>query len=349
MVPTIFEEHLSKTLSKIDKNLEITNLAWPFEIRKEPPTVDPEITEYAGSAEELEGMVSDEDVILVHIAPVTRGMVEKVRNLKIVGCARAGPVNVNVRAATERGIPVLYTPGRNAEAVADYTLGLIIAEARNIVRAGTALKQGVWRSDYYRYDLSGPELSSKTIGIIGYGAVGVMVGDRAKGFGMRVVAYDPYVSGEKMVKHGVSKVELDELLRSSDIVTIHVPLTPETRGLVGEREISSMKPNAYLINTARGGVIDEAALYNALREKRIKGAALDVFEREPLARDSPLLDLDNITLTPHIAGASTDVAHRAAQMLSDDIERIITGEAPRFCINWDRVSKGYAKTRAEVS
>lgn len=339
MRSAIFETHLYESLSNIDRNLEIRGVEWPFEIRKEPLRLDPEITEYAGSAEELEGMVSDEHVILVHLAPVTKDIIEKVGNLKIVACARGGPVNVNIRAATEKGIPVLYTPGRNAEAVAEYTMGLILTEARNIARAATALRQGVWQSDYYRYDVCGPELLGKTLGIIGCGEVGMMIVDRAKGFGMKVIAYDPYVPDEKMTKHGVSKVELDELLRSSDVVTIHVRLTPQTRGLIGEREISLIKPTAYLINTARGGVLDEAALHNALKERRIKGAALDVFEKEPLAPDNPLLNLDNITVTPHIAGASTDVAHRAAQMLSDDIKRIVKGETPKFCMNWAMLTK----------
>lgn len=334
MLPKVFERHLRETLSEVVRDLEIRSVEWPFEIKKEPPPVDPEITEYAGSPEELERLIADEDVILVHLAPVTRGMIEGDKNLKIVGCARGGPVNVNVSAATERGIPVLFTPGRNAEAVAEYTMGLILAESRNIVRAGAALKDGVWRADYYRYDLSGPELSGKTVGIIGYGAVGRIIGELAKGFGMKVIAYDPYVSEDEMRQRNVKKVELEELLRSSDIVTIHVRLTPETRNLIGERELSMMKPDTYLINTSRGGIVDEMALYHALKGKRLKGAALDVFEREPLPRDSPLLTLDNITITPHIAGASTGVAHRAAKMLSEDIRRIIIGEAPKFCKNW---------------
>lgn len=335
MLPSVFEKHLRETLSNVVKDLEIRSVEWPFEIRKEPTPVDPEITEYAGSPEELERLVTDEDVILVHLAPVTKGMIEGDKNLKIVGCARGGPVNVNISAATEKGIPVLFTPGRNAEAVAEYTMGLILAESRNIVRAGAALKEGMWRADYYRYDLSGPELSGKIIGIIGYGAVGRMVGELAKGFGMKVIAYDPYVPEDEMHRRGVKKTDLEELLNSSDIVTIHVRLTPETRNLIGEKELSMMKPDAYLINTSRGGIIYENALYHALKEKRLRGAALDVFEKEPLPHDSPLLTLDNITVTPHIAGASMGVAHRAARMLSEDIKRIIIGEPPKFCKNWE--------------
>ena len=337
MLPSVFERYLRETLSDVVEDLEIRSLEWPFEIRKEPTPLDPEITEYAGSPEELERLVRDEDVILVHLAPVTRGMIEGNENLKIVGCARGGPVNVNISAATGRGIPVLFTPGRNAEAVAEYTMGLIIAESRNIVRAGAALKEGIWRADYYRYDLSGPELSGKTLGVIGYGAVGLLVGELAKGFGMKVVAYDPYVPEEEMRRRGVEKMDLEDLLRSSDIVTIHVRLTPETRNLIGERELSLMKPDAYLVNTSRGGVVDETALYNALKAKKLKGAALDVFEKEPLPRESPLLTLDNITVTPHIAGASTSAAHRAAQMLSNDIKSIITGKTPQFCKNWNEL------------
>ncbi|MEM2123440.1 MAG: 2-hydroxyacid dehydrogenase [Candidatus Bathyarchaeia archaeon] len=336
MLPSIFENHLRETLSDIAGDLEIRSVEWPFELRKASP-VDPEITEYAGSPDKLEELVSDDDVILVHLAPVTRGMVEKDKNLKIIGCARGGPVNVNISAATEKGVPVLFTPGRNARAVAEYTMGLILAESRNIVRAGSALRGGTWRADYYSYNLSGLELSGKTMGIIGYGAVGIMLGELAKAFGMKVLAYDPYIPDEEMHLRGVEKVGLEELLRSSDIVTIHVRLTPETRNLIGERELSMMKPEAYLINTSRGGTLDEKALYNALKEKKLRGAALDVFEEEPLPSGNPLLMVDNITVTPHIAGASIDAAHRAAQMLSEDIKNIIVGEAPKFCKNWNEL------------
>jgi D-3-phosphoglycerate dehydrogenase len=281
--------------------------------------------------------VRDEYAILVHLSPVIRWMIEGNENLKTMGCTRGGPVKVNVSAATGRSIPVLFTLRRNAEALAEYTMSSIIGESRNIVRARAALKEGIWRADYYRYDLSGSELSGKTLGVIGYGAVGLLIGELAKGFGMKAIAYDPYVPEEEMHRRGVEKMDLEDLLRSSDIVTIHVRSTPETRNLIGERELSLMKPGAYIINTSRGEVVDETALYNALKAKKLKGAALDVFEKEPLPHESPLLTLDNITVTPHIAGASTSAAHRAAQMLSNDIKSIITGKTPQFCKSWNEL------------
>jgi D-3-phosphoglycerate dehydrogenase len=227
----------------------------------------------------------------------------------------------------------LFTPGRNADAVADYTLGMILAETRNIARGDASLKQGLWRADFYKYDLSGPELSGKTLGLVGIGSVGTKVCARAKAFGMRVLAYDPYVPEEKTQSMGAEAVDLGTLLKQSDFVSIHAPLTSETKGLIGSKELSQMKRTAYLINTSRGKLVNENALVEALVEKKIAGAALDVFESEPLDPKSPLLRLSNVTITPHIAGASKDVAHRAAQMLADDVLRILLKQKPLFCAN----------------
>ena len=333
MSGAIFKEHLSATLTGIDTDLKIRTIEWEFDLKSVPLASDPSIREYAGSDEELLPLVQNSDALLVHFAPVTSGMIQSARILKIIGCARGGPVNINVQAATRRRIPVLFTPGRNADAVADYTLGMILAETRNIARADASLKQGAWRADFYRYDLSGPELSGKTLGLVGIGSVGAKVCARARAFGMTVLAYDPYVPAENVRSLGAEKVELDTLLERSDFVSAHARLTFETRKLIGAKQLSLMKPTAYLVNTSRGQLVDENALVEALVQKRVAGAALDVFENEPLDPRSPLLRLPNVTVTPHIAGASKDVAHRAAQMLADDIKRILLKEKPVFCAN----------------
>ena len=223
-----------------------------------------------------------------------------------------------------------YTPGRNARAVAEFTFGLILSLTRNIVRAHERLRRGIW-SEYH--EMSGPELFEKTIGIIGFGHIGRLVASIARGFGMKILVYDPYVEKSTISALGYKLVELDTLLKESDIITIHARLTRETEKMIGEREFSLMKKTAYIINTSRGRIIDQRALYKALKNRQIAGAALDVFEIEPLPPDDPLLSLENIVLTPHIAGSSTEVADRAAKMISEDLKRILTGGRPKYCIN----------------
>ncbi len=335
MEPRVFSSIVEDVLRRNGLNAEVRAVEWPFKGYQKGRLmgVKREIREFAGDPGKLASMVGDIDVLLVHVAPVTKEVLEAAGRLKVVGCARGGPVNVDVDAATMMGVPVIYTPGRNAEAVADYTMGLILAMSRNIVRAHVKLKEGVWSEEFYEYRHCGDELSGKTLGLVGLGRVGVEVARRAKAFGMRVISYDPYVSREAMASHGVEKTELETLLRESDFVSIHARLTPETRHMIGERELRSMKPTAVLVNTARGEIVDEKALIKALREGWIAGAALDVFEREPLPPGHPLLEFENVIVTPHIAGASRETVRRSARMLAEDTARILKGERPRFCMN----------------
>jgi D-3-phosphoglycerate dehydrogenase len=335
MKPSILESHLRDTLQPICKDLDIDSVEWEFEDygSARPIPTDPGLKEYAGSPEKLSSLVVNVDILVVHLAPVSSGVLKAGNRLKIVGCCRGGPVNVNARAATLKKIPVLFTPGRNADAVADYTIGMILAESRNIARGHADLKRGLWRTDLYDYDISGPELAGKTLGIVGIGSIGLKVAERAKGFGMKILAYDPYVAEERIEAAGVKCVDLETLFSRADFVTIHARATPETKGMIGKKILSLMKGTSYLINTSRGDLVDEAALYEALKTRRIAGAGLDVFEKEPLRIDSPILALDNVTVTPHIAGASKEVAHRAAQIMADDIERILAGKKPLYCAN----------------
>jgi D-3-phosphoglycerate dehydrogenase len=343
MKTSIVSEIVKEALETVGLSAEITQVEWEFKGYQlgRRLGIKKELREFAGNPEELARLVKDVEVLIVHVAPVTSEVIEAGEKLKIIGCARGNPVNVDVDAATTKNIPVIYTPGRNAEAVADYTIGLIIAYMRNIINAHQLLKKGIWNDEFYSYDLCGHELSSLTLGLIGFGRVGLEVAKRARAFNMKVIAYDPYVSHDVMEKVNVEKKEsLEDLLVEADIVSIHTRLTPETFHMIGERELKIMKNTALLINTARGEVVDEKALIKALKEKWIMGAALDVFESEPLSSDNPLIRLDNVILTPHIAGASKETVHRAAKMLSEDIVRILRGEKPLRCAN----SEVFAKT-----
>lgn len=338
----VFSQVVGRTLRESGVDAEILEVEWQFKgyQRGRMMGVKRELREFAGDPRELAKLVGDVDALLVHVAPVTKEVLEAGKRLKVVGCARGGPVNVDVDAATMMGIPIINTPGRNAEAVADYTLGLILAHSRNIARAHLLLKQGKWSDEFYDYDVCGHELSGMVLGMVGLGRIGVEVAKRAKAFGMRVIAYDPYISEEKMRECGVEKrEELEEVLRESDFLSIHARLTSETRHMIGERELKMMKPTAILVNTARGEIVDEDALVKALKEGWIAGAALDVFESEPLPPGHPLTKLENVTLTPHIAGASKETVYRAARMLGEDTARVLRGERPRYCVNPDVFSR----------
>ena len=319
------------------KNFEIEIQSMEWELRNYQKQrikgIMKEVKEFTGSPEQLIPYVSDTNILIVHVAPVTLEVMKAAKNLMIIGCLRANPVNVDVDAATSLHIPVLYAPGRNAVAVAEFVVGAIIAHIRNIIRASTLLRQGFWGYEFYYYNQAGYELSGKTIGIIGFGKVGREVAVRAKAFGMSVLVYDPYVSPDLIEKFGYRWTTLEHLLVESDIVSIHCTLTEETYHLIGEKELKKMKSNAIIVNTARGGIIDESALINALKNKTIGGAILDVFENEPLPPNNPFVELDNVTILPHIAGASKEVVYRASSMIAEDVERILEGRKPLYCMN----------------
>jgi D-3-phosphoglycerate dehydrogenase len=234
---------------------------------------------------------------------------------------RGGTENVDVPWATSRGIGVLNTPGRNARAVAECTLGLILSEIRNIARSHAALKAGQWRRDYPNH-MAIPELNEKTVGLIGYGEVGRLVARYLAAFGSRIVAYDPYAKGDP---RPAELVDLPTLLRQSDVVSLHARLSDASRGLMGAREFALMKPSAVLVNTARSGLIDEQALVEALAQRRIMGAALDVFDVEPLPADHPLLALDNVTITPHLAGSTIDAFHNSPARMAVHLRNLLSG------------------------
>jgi D-3-phosphoglycerate dehydrogenase len=204
--------------------------------------------------------------------------------------------------------------GRNANAVAEFTLGLIIGEMRNIARADGAMRDGLWYNRVVEPERCF-ELTGKTIGLVGFGAIAQRLAELLAGFGMRILAYDPFVPAETFAALNAESVAIDAVFAESDVVSIHARLLPETEGLVGARELGLMKPSAYLINTARAGLVDEGALLGALQEKRIAGAAIDVFWREPLPTDSPWLELDNLTVTSHLAGTTIDSLYYSVELV----------------------------------
>ncbi len=261
------------------------------------------------------------EILVTQFAPIGRRLLEAATRLKVIGVLRGGTENVDVPWATSRGIGVLNTPGRNARAVAECTLGLILSEIRNIARSHAALKAGQWRRDYPNHRAI-PELNERTVGLIGYGEVGRLVARYLAAFGSRIVAYDPYVQGDP---RPAELVDLPTLLRQSDVVSLHARLTEASRGLLGAREFALMKPSAVLVNTARSGLIDEPALIEALAQRRIMGAALDVFDVEPLPADHPLLALDNVTITPHLAGTTIDALHNSPGRMAVHLRNLLAG------------------------
>lgn len=294
-----------------------------------------EIKEYAGTPDQIIPYVSDADVIAVHVGPISQSVIDAAPKLKLIACARGGPVNVNVKYATKRRIPVVYTPGRNADAVADLTIGMMIIQARNICEAAWDMKQdsafafGSERRPAY----VGTELSGKTLGLVGLGAVGRRVVRRALAFDMEVLVHDPYVTPDLIEEVGAKPKHVDELLAESDFVSLHMRLTAETENFINRETLAKMKPTAYLINTARGGVVDEQALYDALSNGKIAGAALDVLCEEPPSKDNLLPKLDNVTVLPHIGGQTKEINERGAVMVVEDIMAFLAGNKPKRVIN----------------
>lgn len=281
------------------------------------------------------------DIIIAEMEPVSKRVIEAAgAGLRLIGAARADPVNVDMALARTRNILVLHTPARNARPVAELTLGLMIVLARRILPADQFIRQGRWRADHrwgpHRL-FEGPGLAGMTLGLVGYGSVGRQVARRAQAFDMHILVYDPYV---RSVEPYVSLVSLEELLRRSDFVSLHAAVTSETTGLINASALQLMKPSAYLINTARAALVDEQALYQTLVEKRIAGAALDVYWQEPPPPDSRWFALNNVVLTPHLGGATPETPRNHATMLVEDIERFLKGERPLHLANpevWDQL------------
>ncbi len=289
---------------------------------------------------ELASLVNEvgADVLVVESDFVTRDTIERC-DLRIIASCRDDPYNVDVKAATAKGIPVIYAPRRNTVSVAELTIALMLAAMRRVVRADRLLRSGSVKYasakefiDVYNATL-GFELYGKKVGIIGLGAIGFEVARRLRAFGVEILVYDPYVDSERVKAVDGRIVSMEELFRESDVVTVHCKLTPETAGMIREEHFSVMKPTAFFVNLARGAIVDEDALFKALKEGWIAGAALDVVRQDPAQSDNRFLALDNVVLTPHIGGNTQDVIRRQSLMVAEDIERILKGERPKNILN----------------
>lgn len=307
-------ETVYKHLSEIAEIETIEHPFYPLEAKDEHKLVE---------------QLKDARALFMRTGNLTKRVIDGISNLGIISVHGAGLDQVDVKAATARGIYVTNAPGGNANAVAEYTFGLLLALSRRIVRGDRLVREGRWAEAIF----TGFELQDKVIGIVGLGYVGEKVARIAHGFNMVIIGYDPYVPMEKFRKAGVTPVGLKSLLSEADIVTLHIPITDQTRHLIGEDELDLMKKTAVLVNTARGACVDESALYKVLKEGRIAGAALDAFQIEPIPLDNSLLTLDNVIVSPHMAGVTHEVRPPIADMACGDIARFLKGERPRFIGN----------------
>lgn len=284
--------------------------------------------------EELKKDIGKYDALIVRSATkATADIISAAKKLKVIGRAGSGLDNVDKIAATKQGIVVMNTPGGNTITTAEHTVALLLSMARKIPQATASMKQGKWEKKKFM----GVELYNKTLGIIGLGNIGSHVAKMAQGMGMKVITYDPYLSEEKAKTLGVEVVNLNELFKEADFITNHIPLTNETRGLISEKSIAKMKKGVMIINAARGGVVDEKALYDALKSGKVAAAALDVFEKEPPA-ESPLLELDNFICTPHLGASTEDAQENVAIAVSNQIVDYLVYGTIRNAVNFPSVS-----------
>lgn len=282
------------------------------------------------SPEGLLNEVGKYDALVVRSrTKVTKEVIKKGKNLKVIGRAGVGVDNIDVSEATKRKIPVVNAPGGATVSVAELTIAHILSLSRHLTKSDSSMKKGEW----LKKNLKGTELAGKTLGLIGSGRIAQHVAKIANALGMGVVVYSPHINQEKADEMN-AKMEKNvrKLVSESDFLSLHIPHTPETHYLINEELLSLMKPTSFIINCARGGVIDESALYDALKKGRIKGAALDVYESEP-PKNSPLLTLDNVVFTPHL-GASTEEAQiRAGTVTAEQVLKVLNNEKPDFCVN----------------
>lgn len=299
-----------------------------FEVKVAP---DPSVETVKREIKGVEGVV-------VRTAPFTREIIEAADSLKVIARHGVGVDNIDIQAATEKGILVLNTPNANAVSVAEHTIVAIGALAKRMLSMDRATREGNWetRNEYRAIDLDG-----KILGLIGVGRIGSLVAKKAAAaFGMKVIAYDPYVKPEVAQEAGITLVnEPSEVFKNADVVSLHTPLTPETRGFVNAERLAMMKPTAFLVNFSRGEVVDEKALYEALKKGTIAAAALDVFQQEPPQKDNPLFTLDNVLLSPHSAALTKECVIRMATGAAEGVRDVLTGKEPKWVVNREVLGK----------
>src|SRR5262245_31087250 len=296
------------------------------QLRDEGHEVD--IRENLSPDDLLTAMPGAHALVIRSATKVTREVLEAGSDLVVVGRAGIGLDNVDVEVATERGVMVANAPQSNTLSTAEHTMAMLLAMARNVPQASAALRDGRWERSRW----TGVELSDKTLGIIGLGRIGKLVAQRAMAFGMRLLAYDPFVSEDRARQINVTLVDLDRLMAESDFVTLHLVKTPDTVGLIGKDLLARSKPGIRIVNVARGGVIDEAALAEAIRSGQVAGAAIDVFAEEPTT-DSPLFELDQVVVTPHLGASTEEAQDKAGDTIAEQVSLALRGEFVPFAVN----------------
>jgi D-3-phosphoglycerate dehydrogenase len=299
--------------------------------------IDAEVIEKECSEEQdVIDFARDADAVLTARAPLTRNVVEKLSKCKVIGRFGAGTDNVDHEAATEKHIVVVYVPDFCIEEVSNHALMFILACAKKLIQLDRSVREGRWG-----FELLPPmaAIANQTLGLVGFGRIARVLARKVQPLGMKVLAHDPYVSQEVFEKYDVARVALEHLLRESDYVSLHTPLTEETKGLIWARQLGMMKPSAYLINCARGAVVDERALIDVLKNNAIAGAAVDCLDLEPPAPDNPLLSMENVILTPHSAAYSDAAIDFLRRKIVTQVADVLMGRKPEFVRNPDVLRK----------
>jgi len=293
-----------------------------------------EVDEAAGTEDQMIEALDGMHVCLTQLAPLTERILDACPDLQLFAVSRGGPVNANLEAATAHGVAVTFAPGRNATATAEYTVGMMLAALRGIADGHVGVGEGRWDASRFVFLTTGLELEGTTVGLVGAGAIGSRVARILLGFGARVLVFDPYAEPGSL-PHGATSVSLDELLAAAQVVSLHARVTPENRGMIGAGQLAAMPQGSVLVNCARGALVDHAALADALLSGHLFAAGLDVFDIEPLPADHPLRSAPNVVMTPHLAGASQQVARNACRMVAAEADRFRRGEPPVHCANPD--------------
>ncbi|MEU6674931.1 2-hydroxyacid dehydrogenase [Streptomyces sp. NPDC046925] len=333
--PGLFAEAVRAAAGELPLDVRELQFPWPHT----PFGPVAEVIEASGSEEEMIEALRGVRICVTEHGPLTERILAACPDLELFCTSRGGPVNANLEAATKHGVAVCYAPGRNATATAEHTLTLLLAAARGVGDTHTDLREGTWRGDYYDYDNCGIEIEGATVGLIGYGAIGSRVAKVLRALGADILVHDPYVRPDAL--EGVAEqVSLDELLRRSRVVSLHARVTDETKGMIGRAQIAAMPRGSILVNCARGALLDYDAACDALESGHLAGAGFDVFPEEPLPADSRLLTAPGVVLTPHIAGGSRQVAHKAAGIAAAEVGRFLRGEPLAHCANPEVIRAG---------
>ncbi|MGW8379287.1 2-hydroxyacid dehydrogenase [Streptomyces sp. ODS28] len=322
VAPELFADALREGAPDRDLAFRTLRTHWPVE----PFGPVGGVQEASGTEEQVIEALGDAEIALTQMAPFTRKVFEAAPNLKMIGVCRGGPVNVDLKAATEHGVRVSFAPGRNAAAAAEFAVGLMLAAMRRIPAADADLKKNVWRGDFYAYENAGIELEGATVGLVGYGAIGARVARVLNAFGARVLVHDPYTDKAKAEADGVELTELDDLLSRSRVISLHARLTPETKHLLNAENLKLVPHGTVLVNSARGGLLDYAPLPALLESGQLGALAVDVYDVEPPPADWPLHSAPNVLTTPHLGGATQQTAERAAAISAGEAARHLRGE-----------------------